>query len=175
MAHCVKQMNAFGLETIHVPEISKPGNDSKCPIYMSKEFRNITNNKDKTALVLIQGTGAVRAGIWARSVAINDNLEIGSMLPQVEWALSKAMPVIVMNPNYNVDPETGVKIPFNDTMSKHAVHVWQNYIVNAGFDKLLVVAHSAGGMCLEAIQRNFKDTFYDQVHQIAITDSCVIN
>ena len=32
-------------------------------------------------MVLIQGTGSVRAGIWARSASINDNFEIGSMIP----------------------------------------------------------------------------------------------
>jgi len=50
---------------------------------MTKEFRkeNWINNKNKTALILIQGTGQVRAGIWARSVCINDNFLLGSMLP----------------------------------------------------------------------------------------------
>ena len=80
-----------------------------------------------------------------------------------------------MNPNYNVDPKTGKKIPLNDTMAKHAVHVWQNYVINSGFKNILVLAHSAGGMCLEAIMRTFPDTFYQQVSKIALTDSKVIS
>jgi hypothetical protein len=50
---------------------------------MSNEFRkeNWADNQNKTALILIQGTGQVRAGIWARSVCIQDDFLIGSMLP----------------------------------------------------------------------------------------------
>ena len=60
--------------------------------------------KIKKALVLIQGTGAVRAGIWARSVCINENLEKGSMLPFIDLCRKIDIPVLVMNPNYNRDP-----------------------------------------------------------------------
>lgn len=47
----------------------------KAAIFMSSEFYkpDLDENSKKTALILIQGTGAVRAGIWARSVCINDN------------------------------------------------------------------------------------------------------
>jgi len=34
-------------------------------------------------------------------------------------------------------------------MEEHALHVWENYILNSGFEKLLIIAHSAGGSCLE--------------------------
>lgn len=75
-------------------------NMSKCPIFMTKEWQQPKeSNKGKVALVLIQGTGAVRAGIWARSVCINENLELGSMLPQVDWAVKNEYAVFVMNPN----------------------------------------------------------------------------
>ena len=60
-------------------------------------------------------------------------------------------------------------------MSQHAVHVWENYVANSGFGKVQIIAHSAGGMCLTAIQKTFKDTFYKMVDQIALTDSCVIS
>ena len=54
----------------------------KSNIFMSKEFYQPSkNNKNKIGLVLIQGTGAVRAGIWARSVSINEDFYIGTMLP----------------------------------------------------------------------------------------------
>ena len=50
---------------------------------MTKEFRkeNWASNKNKTGLILIQGTGKVRAGIWARSVCVQDDFLHGSMLP----------------------------------------------------------------------------------------------
>jgi len=33
------------------------------------------------------------------------------MLPQLDWAAQKGYPVLVMNPNYNKDVETGEAIP----------------------------------------------------------------
>ena len=73
-------------------------------------------NKGRKALVLIQGTGAVRAGIWARSACINENLEVGSMLPFIDKCRDLGIPVLVMNPNYNEDPESGVSVPYSQTM-----------------------------------------------------------
>jgi hypothetical protein len=55
---------------------------------------------------LIQGTGEVRAGVWARSVCINDSLETGSMLWMIHFCENNGIAVLIMNPNYNRDPET---------------------------------------------------------------------
>ena len=75
----------------------------QCNIFMSMEFLRPKpeQNKGRKALVLTQGTGAVRAGIWARSACINENLEVGSMLPFVDKCRDLGVPVLVMNPNYN--------------------------------------------------------------------------
>ena len=70
-------------------------------------------------------------------------------MPQVFWALIKKIPVIIMNPNEN--SYENERIPFNSSMESHAKFVWRNYILNSGFSKLLVIAHSAGGGCLQAI------------------------
>jgi len=40
-------------------------------------------------------------------VCINGNFELGSMIPQIEWALANNFEVLVMNPNLNKDPENG--------------------------------------------------------------------
>mmetsp|Transcript_5506 Transcript_5506/g.8631 ORF Transcript_5506/g.8631 Transcript_5506/m.8631 type:complete len:145 (+) Transcript_5506:1397-1831(+) len=143
---------------------------------MSEEFRKPTKaNTGKTAVVLIQGTGAVRAGIWARSAAINSGFEEGSMLPQVEWAVKeKGYPVLVMNPNYNRDPATGQKVPLGGTMEEHATLVWEKFVEPSRFSRILILAHSAGGLCLKTIQTKFASTFYKQVAKIALTDSTVV-
>jgi hypothetical protein len=54
-----------------------------------------------------------------------------------------------MNPNHSTDK--GEKVPLSESMDKHAVHVWKNYVENSGFGKLLVIAHSAGGGCVRSI------------------------
>jgi len=88
---------------------------AKSNIFMSSSFLHPKpeENAGKRALVLIQGTGAVRAGIWARSVCINDNLEKGSMLPFCEICRKLGISVLVMNPNYNRDPKTGGIVPYS--------------------------------------------------------------
>ena len=129
----------------------------KCNIFMSPEFYqpNPELNKGCRALVLIQGTGHVRAGMWARSVCINNDFEAGSMLPFLRIAKKLGIPVLVMNPNYNRDPQTEVIIPNNHTMTDHAEWVWRHYVEKSGFDKISIVAHSAGGGCLRTIMKGF--------------------
>lgn len=108
----------------------------QCNIYMSEEFYSpdLKANAKKTAVVLIQGTGAVRAGIWSRQVALKNDFDLGTMLPQVDWAINqKNFPVLIMNPNFNTDPKTKIPIPENESMEKHALHVWKNYVQNSGF------------------------------------------
>ena len=154
-------VNEYGLTKVHVPErCDESLSKARCPVFMSKEFHEPSEaNREKAGLVLIQGTGSVRAGIWARSVCINDDFDLGTMLPQIEWAKAKGYPVLVMNPNHNYDPETREKVPQNGTMVKHALHMWRNYVAKSGFKKLYAIAHSAGGWCLEHIQVTFPSFF----------------
>ena len=65
-----------------------------------------------------------------------------------------------MNPNYNRDPNTGTTCPYSQSMDSHAVHVWNNHVLNSGYTEVYVVAHSAGGGCLSSIQMKFKDSFF---------------
>lgn len=84
---------------------------------MSPEFiQGQPSNLQDSALILIQGTGSVRAGVWARSVCLNENLELGSMLPLIDAAQKQNIPVLVMNPNLSRDPITNKFIPFCGTM-----------------------------------------------------------
>ena len=83
---------------------------------MSQEFKQPdkeANRQSRRACVLIQGTGAVRAGIWARSVCVNENFELGSMLPFVDRCKKLGIPILVMNPNYSRDPKSGEGVPFS--------------------------------------------------------------
>ena len=97
------------------------------------------------------------------------------MLPFVDRCFELGIPVLVMNPNFNSDPETGVGIPHSRDMTDHALYIWDKYVKDSGFDQICVVAHSAGGGCINEIQDTFADTFYNQVHKVAYTDSWVID
>ena len=65
-------------------------------------------------------------------------------------------------------------VPQNGSPGEHAIFVWKNYVMNSGFESIILLAHSAGGECVKAIQTSFSDHFYSKVKQIAFTDSWVI-
>ena len=191
--------NVCGLKEVRVPEIRSQEAQAfmkkfefneeqkekasvvfgKVPVFMSPEFywpddEQRKKNASKIGVILVQGTGQVRAGIWTRQVCLEGGFTLGSMMPQVDWAVQSGYPVLVMNPNYNIDPSTKKRVPFNENMGKHAVHIWRNYVEPSGFEKLLVIAHSAGGGCVTDIITTFPETFFNQVKQLAYTDSWVI-
>ncbi|XP_077456324.1 cotranscriptional regulator ARB2A homolog isoform X2 [Stigmatopora argus] len=66
-------------------------------IYLSP---NALSNPSKL-LVLIQGSGVVRAGQWARRLIINQDLDSGTQVPFITRAMEEGFSVIVLNPNEN--------------------------------------------------------------------------
>eukprot|EP01006_Ploeotia_vitrea_P008764 TRINITY_DN20939_c0_g1_i1.p1 TRINITY_DN20939_c0_g1~~TRINITY_DN20939_c0_g1_i1.p1 ORF type:complete len:359 (+),score=40.11 TRINITY_DN20939_c0_g1_i1:27-1079(+) len=59
-----------------------------------------------TLVLLIQGSGAVRAGMWARALCINETLSLGTIFPYLDKIKERGWGVIVFNPNntHVVDP-----------------------------------------------------------------------
>lgn len=57
---------------------------AKSRIYLSPNY-----GSKQTLLLLIPGSGAVRAGQWARSICINDNLAAGCMYPYIAEAFHR--------------------------------------------------------------------------------------
>ena len=97
----------YGLQLVEIPEDrhipeelkTKP----KVGIYMSDEFleTDVEKNRGKTAIVLISGYGVERVGLWSLSVCVNEDLELGSMLPYVDICRSRPqgeqIPIIIIN------------------------------------------------------------------------------
>jgi len=143
---------------------------AQAPIFISKDWE--TNQQ--RALVLIQGTGDVRSGYWARSVCMNDTLELGSMIPDIEFARKYGFSVMVMNPNYNMTPEK-VKVDRKILgMNHHSNYCWENFVENDGCPakEIFIVAHSAGGGCAHEIIVKNEKTMLERVKAIALTDAC---
>lgn len=55
----------------------------------------------KKLLILIHGSGVVRAGQWARRLIINDNLKSGTQIPYIRKAKELGYGIIVLNTNDN--------------------------------------------------------------------------
>lgn len=52
-------------------------------------------------MVLIHGSGVVRAGQWARRLIINGDLDSGTQIPFIKRAMGEGYGVMVLNPNEN--------------------------------------------------------------------------
>ena len=164
----------FDLTILYVPN-NKSSNfeirdieQAQSKILITKDF--YTNPK---CLMLIQGTGAVRLGQWARSVCINENLELGSMKPYIEKAKQNQFSVIIYNPNERRDFDTGENIKEFFTMEKHSVYVYNNIVKkNKNIKEIYIVAHSMGGECtVKILLENKEDLLSGKIKKIAFTDS----
>ena len=167
-------INTFNLTILYVPN-NKSSNfeirdveQAQSKILITKDFA--TNPK---CLMLIQGTGAVRLGQWARSVCINENLELGSMKPYIEKAKQNNLSVIIYNPNERKDFDTGEMINEFFTMERHSVYVYNNIVKkNENIKEIYIVAHSMGGECtVRILLENKEDLLSGKIKKIAFTDS----
>eukprot|EP01130_Rhizamoeba_saxonica_P010068 TRINITY_DN4123_c0_g1_i1.p1 TRINITY_DN4123_c0_g1~~TRINITY_DN4123_c0_g1_i1.p1 ORF type:complete len:342 (+),score=60.13 TRINITY_DN4123_c0_g1_i1:47-1072(+) len=180
-SHIQTLMKEDGYEQIWLPLDAQ--HSPRCNIFTSPNFH--TCNK---LIVLIQGSGAVRAGQWARALCINDSLETGSILPYLNKAQELGYGVIVPNPNFNEDYEEvpiitrdaiindaieypkKVKISENSTPFKHVHYVWENLINTHAAEKISIIAHSAGGYNTVTLA-NLYPEYLAKVISIAFTDS----
>ncbi|KAL3209667.1 hypothetical protein MRX96_038090 [Rhipicephalus microplus] len=103
-------------------------------------------NKDRL-LILIHGSGVVRAGQWSRRLIINDSLKKGTQLPYIRRAQGLGYAVIVLNTNDTHRVIDGVRVPVRDceTAEKHGRYVWEHIVEKrAPARHVAVVAHSFG-------------------------------
>jgi len=158
-------------------------------------FNNIFVSKNvytcDKLMLLIQGSGAVRAGMWARALCINNDISLGSVIPYIKKSMENGFGVIVLNPNFNscfvppievkrniflgIDGEkteepNRVKIKGNETPVDHVLYVWDNIVSKTVATRICIVAHSAGGHGAVQLLKKREEDFY-KVCGIAFTDS----
>ncbi|KAM8886413.1 cotranscriptional regulator ARB2A homolog isoform 3-T3 [Spinachia spinachia] len=78
-------------------EVDPTEDEATSFIYLSPDA---LSNPSKL-LVLIQGSGVVRAGQWARRLIINQDLDSGTQIPFITRAIDEGYGVMVLNPNEN--------------------------------------------------------------------------
>lgn len=127
------------------------------------------SNPDKL-LVLIHGSGVVRAGQWSRRLIINDSLKSGTQIPFIKEAQKEGYGILVTNTNDNSRPGKG-RIKGSQNPESHAHHVWNHYIHNAKARHVAIVAHSYGGCVVTSLFTQVKEEFRKRVFAVALTDS----
>ena len=153
----------YNMQEIWIPA----GHTPQSNIFLSADWYENSNK----ALLLIQGAGEVRAGIWSRSVCMKISLYHGSMLPFLDYAQQKGFSVIIFNPNYVRDPLTGGPIPQLNSPIKHSSHVWEEFVRASPARELFIVGHSCGGVVSYELIHLYQEEFRARVRAIALTDS----
>jgi len=139
-------------------------------VFMSDD---IMTNSEKV-LILIHGSGVVRAGQWARRLIINENLDTGTQLPFIERARKEGYAVVVTNTNDNYRIINNKKkfIQGSENPVNHLLTVWDQIIEKSPAKHVAIVAHSYGGVCtLELANQVEMQKFTSRVFGIAMTDS----
>jgi hypothetical protein len=89
----------YGMQQVAFPlaQDRRPGTENDtCPVFVSSNFQEA-----KAVVVLIQGSGAVRPGMWARALCINNSLNEGAIFGYLEQIFRRGWGVVVLNPNEN--------------------------------------------------------------------------
>ncbi|EGT47261.1 hypothetical protein CAEBREN_07850 [Caenorhabditis brenneri] len=131
-------------------------------VFVSKDWK-----KAQKLLVLVHGSGVVRAGQWARRLIINYNLECGTQFPYIKRALALGWGVVVMNTNMTATLDQDYK--YSNSPVEHAESVWKTYITPSKADQVFLVAHSRGGTDMADVLK--KHGLDERVNIICLTDS----
>ena len=166
-------INNLHLKVLYVPNNSSDLTQRNEKIAQTRMLVTQDFYTNPKCLLLLPGAGVVKLGQWARSVCINENLDLGSMIPYVQEATRSGFSVAIFNSNELSDFEYGEKIKEFDCMENHSLYVYNNVIKkNNAIKELYFVAHSMGGVCtLEILLKNKEDLMSGKIKKIAFTDS----
>lgn len=164
-----KKLEAMGLYRIKLNP-NDPYGRTSFVFCTQPDLRNVTK-----LLILIHGSGEVRAGEWSRSLIINESLQKGSQLPYIRQGIQHGYDVLVMNTNdhyrYNKQYNTKLLIPGSETAEIHAQSVWNVLIATSTVQNIAIVAHSYGGVVTTALAAYAPRGFLNRVSAVAFTDS----
>lgn len=167
--HVYKLIEEKGLHRTYVPQ-NVPEEEASFIFSTQKELKN-----PKKLLILIHGSGVVRAGQWARSLIINDpGLKAGSVIPYIEKAQNLGYEVLITNTNLNYyKTKTGNDVPItgSENPTEHALTVWEEIVIPADPEAVGIVAHSYGGVVAVDLGIKYHKFFNEKVFALGMTDS----
>lgn len=161
------------LETVtHLKRVPIQDNsleDSPTGFFFASE--DFLSNEDKL-MVIIHGSGVVRAGQWSRRLIINDCIKSGTQLPYIQRAIEMGYAVVVTNTNLNYEDDDTSKrlIQGSANPEEHMLYVWENFLKRCQAERIDVVAHSYGGI-VTVHWLNSEPLARERVNKVAFTDS----
>jgi len=161
--HIYELLEKNGLHKIYIPS-NIPERDATFVFSTKRDLNNV-----KKLLILIHGSGVVRAGQWARRLIMNESINHGTQIPYINKAKELGYEVLVLNTNDN--ERNGKDIPGHSSPSAHAVSVWGKLIANANIEGIAIVAHSYGGVVAMDLAKKHGDAFRKKVFAVGLTDS----
>uniref|UniRef100_A0A8C3AUX9 ARB2 cotranscriptional regulator A n=1 Tax=Cyclopterus lumpus TaxID=8103 RepID=A0A8C3AUX9_CYCLU len=99
-------------------------------------------------LVLVQGSGVVRAGQWARRLIINQDLDSGTQIPFITRAIEE-----------------------NGSSEEHVLYVWDHFVSKAAAKNVFIMAHSYGGLSFVELMNQREMQVKNRACAVALTDS----
>eukprot|EP01087_Luapelamoeba_hula_P013153 TRINITY_DN3747_c0_g1_i1.p1 TRINITY_DN3747_c0_g1~~TRINITY_DN3747_c0_g1_i1.p1 ORF type:complete len:367 (-),score=74.55 TRINITY_DN3747_c0_g1_i1:140-1240(-) len=171
--HIQKEMvDKYNMQEITIPLGVEGSNTpaAKSCVYVTKGALSSAN----ALIVLVHGSGNVRAGQWARKPCFNDDLSIGSVLPFIQHAHLLNLGVVVLNPNLNgvrIEGRGVVDIRGNESPENHLLYVWDNILAGAKAQHIFFVSHSYGGIATINLLEKREAALLRRLRGIALTDS----
>lgn len=137
-----------------------------CPIYVSDAFERASK-----ILLIVQGSGRVRVGVWGCSLCINKDLDFGTMLPYIRQAEANGYGLVILNPNMNM--VNGVPVPGSEFPDRHIAYVWKEILMKRcnSAAPVHILAHSNGGRATLDFLRKTGDAPLERIHKVVFTDS----
>ena len=148
--------------------IEKAHPENGAPIYHSSE----AFSSPKKLLVVIQGTGRVRAGVWSVGVCAYSGLNAGSVLSAMHEAKHRNMEIIVLNPNDERNKVFSQRYKTNIGMVRHTLAIFEDLIIPSNPENVFILCHSMGGECTVSVLKKFPEWSIEHIRAVAMTDAC---
>lgn len=168
--HVYQMLLDIGLHKIDVPSPQKTEGTSSFVFGTKESFKD-----SQKLLILIHGSGVVRAGQWSRSLIINHSIDHGTQIPYIKKAIELGYDVLVTNTNNNhrfVDDDRFI-LNGNENPEAHIMSVWEQLIepVFDTIDAIAIVAHSFGGIVTLTLANEYAEQLLSKCFAVALTDS----
>jgi len=104
---------------------------------------------------------------------MNEDLVVGTAIPEILMAMKKGYGILVMNTNDNTRVEAGKKVAIKGCQDaiRSALTTWETLVSNSNHSKIIIIGHSFGGAVCMKLANTFQKDFDQRVVLTLLTDS----